>query len=280
LSADPATTDDLKEDRKDGDDEKNVNQSSRCVGSDHAENPQNDQHQGEGIEHDISPGDASHTANCSGQTSHACHAALSAGARPCGNAQIRKFADGSQRPAGDVTDKGLPNRIERVVQDWRSVAGRCEASWIASFGAASALAGGQCSSSHRLGETWWLSFTVCKFRTRNRCSTIGGGQVFTARRSARCLIDPAGALWCPPTGHAVGWHDGLLRFSTLHEGDTMNKNQVNGTVKSAAGKVQEESGKLVGSPEQQRKGIHKQVEGNLQKAVGNLEGALKDASRK
>lgn len=60
----------------------------------------------------------------------------------------------------------------------------------------------------------------------------------------------------------------------------MNRDQVNGTVKNAAGKVQEESGKLVGSPEQQRKGIHKQIEGNLQKAVGNLEGSLKDASKK
>ena len=60
----------------------------------------------------------------------------------------------------------------------------------------------------------------------------------------------------------------------------MNKDQVKGNVKIAAGKVQEKTGKLVGNHEQQRKGIHKQVEGSVQKTVGNLEDALKDTSKK
>ena len=40
----------------------------------------------------------------------------------------------------------------------------------------------------------------------------------------------------------------------------MNKDQVKGTIKDAAGKVQEATGKVVGSHEQQLKGIKKQVE--------------------
>ena len=41
----------------------------------------------------------------------------------------------------------------------------------------------------------------------------------------------------------------------------MNKNQVEGTVKDIAGKAQEQAGKLVGSKEQQAKGLLKQAEG-------------------
>ena len=45
----------------------------------------------------------------------------------------------------------------------------------------------------------------------------------------------------------------------------MNKDQVNGTFKDLAGKVQEEAGKLVGSKEQQAKGLLQQVEGSAEK---------------
>jgi uncharacterized protein YjbJ (UPF0337 family) len=60
----------------------------------------------------------------------------------------------------------------------------------------------------------------------------------------------------------------------------MNKDQVKGALKDAAGHVQETTGKVVGSTEQQVKGIHKQVEGHAQKAVGDVKEALKDATHK
>lgn len=42
----------------------------------------------------------------------------------------------------------------------------------------------------------------------------------------------------------------------------INKHQVKGEIKDIAGKVQEETGKLVGNNEQEAKGLKKQVEGN------------------
>ena len=59
----------------------------------------------------------------------------------------------------------------------------------------------------------------------------------------------------------------------------MNKDQIKGAVKDAAGKVQQKAGELVNSPEQQAKGIAKQVEGKAQKKVGDVKEAIKDASR-
>lgn len=60
----------------------------------------------------------------------------------------------------------------------------------------------------------------------------------------------------------------------------MNKDQVKGSIKDAAGKVQEKSGALSGSTDQQVKGIAKQVEGKTQKAVGDVKEVLKSAGRK
>ena len=59
----------------------------------------------------------------------------------------------------------------------------------------------------------------------------------------------------------------------------MNKDQVKGTAKNAAGKVQEEAGKLVGSKEQQAKGVAKQVAGKAQKGVGDVKEAVKDSTK-
>ncbi len=50
----------------------------------------------------------------------------------------------------------------------------------------------------------------------------------------------------------------------------MNKDQVKGSVKQAAGKVQQKTGEVIGSEKQQAKGVAKQVEGKVQKAVGDL----------
>ena len=60
----------------------------------------------------------------------------------------------------------------------------------------------------------------------------------------------------------------------------MNKDQVKGAIKDAAGKVQEKAGALVGNPTQQVKGMAKQVEGKLQKKLGDVKDALSVATRK
>lgn len=56
----------------------------------------------------------------------------------------------------------------------------------------------------------------------------------------------------------------------------MNKDQVKGAVKDAAGNVQQKAGEMTGSKEQQMKGVEKQAEGKTQKVVGDV----KDAARK
>jgi len=55
----------------------------------------------------------------------------------------------------------------------------------------------------------------------------------------------------------------------------MNKNQVQGVVKDIAGKVQEEAGKLIGSKEQQAKGLNKQIAGKAEKVYGDAKEAIK-----
>ncbi|MFX1680680.1 CsbD family protein [Mitsuaria sp. CC2] len=59
----------------------------------------------------------------------------------------------------------------------------------------------------------------------------------------------------------------------------MNKDQVKGAVKDAAGKVQQKTGEVVGSTEQQAKGLAKQVDGKAQKAYGDVKEAAKDAGK-
>ncbi|MFC3111441.1 CsbD family protein [Undibacterium arcticum] len=55
----------------------------------------------------------------------------------------------------------------------------------------------------------------------------------------------------------------------------MNKDQVKGAVKDAAGKVQQKVGEVAGSKEQQVKGLEKQVEGQAQKTLGDVKHAIK-----
>ena len=57
----------------------------------------------------------------------------------------------------------------------------------------------------------------------------------------------------------------------------MNKDQVTGSAKEVAGKFQSKVGELVGSKEQQAKGLLKEGEGKTQKNVGNAKEVLKDA---
>lgn len=60
----------------------------------------------------------------------------------------------------------------------------------------------------------------------------------------------------------------------------MNKDQVKGGAKDAAGKVQEELGRATGDKDQQAKGEARQVEGKVQKGVGNVKEAVKETFKK
>lgn len=60
----------------------------------------------------------------------------------------------------------------------------------------------------------------------------------------------------------------------------MNKDQVKGSLKDAAGKVQRKTGELINSPEQQAKGAAKQAEGKTQKAFGDAKEAVNDAVKR
>ncbi|HEX8886073.1 MAG TPA: CsbD family protein [Noviherbaspirillum sp.] len=60
----------------------------------------------------------------------------------------------------------------------------------------------------------------------------------------------------------------------------MNKDQVKGAVKDAAGKVQRKAGEAMGSNKQQAKGMAKQAEGKVQKAAGDMkDSAVKSGSK-
>jgi len=60
----------------------------------------------------------------------------------------------------------------------------------------------------------------------------------------------------------------------------MNKNQVKGVATDIAGKVQEEAGKLVGSEEQQIKGLGKQIAGTTEKNYGDAKEAIKESNKR
>ena len=60
----------------------------------------------------------------------------------------------------------------------------------------------------------------------------------------------------------------------------MNRDQVKGTAKDIAGKVQRKFGEATGSESQQIKGGAKQVEGKIQKGFGDVKEAVEDANEK
>ena len=60
----------------------------------------------------------------------------------------------------------------------------------------------------------------------------------------------------------------------------MNKDQIKGVAKMVAGKVQEETGKLIDSPEQIVKGVSKQIAGRFQKGRGDIKKTIKDYKRR
>ena len=60
----------------------------------------------------------------------------------------------------------------------------------------------------------------------------------------------------------------------------MNKDQVAGAVKEAAGKVQGKLGEVVGSDEQRAKGLVNEVAGKAQKKIGDVNEMISDAAKK
>jgi uncharacterized protein YjbJ (UPF0337 family) len=59
----------------------------------------------------------------------------------------------------------------------------------------------------------------------------------------------------------------------------MNKDQVKGTAKHVAGKVQRKAGEITGSTEQQLKGAKTEAEGKLQRDYGDLKQDVKDTRK-
>ena len=60
----------------------------------------------------------------------------------------------------------------------------------------------------------------------------------------------------------------------------MNRDQVKGTAKDVAGKIQRKVGEVTGNKNQQAKGAAKQIEGKVQRGAGDIEHALDKADRK
>lgn len=60
----------------------------------------------------------------------------------------------------------------------------------------------------------------------------------------------------------------------------MNRDQIKGTIKDAAGKLQRKTGEVVGSSQQQVKGTLKQVEGKAQKALGDTKDAVQESQKR
>lgn len=59
----------------------------------------------------------------------------------------------------------------------------------------------------------------------------------------------------------------------------MNKDQLKGALKQAAGKVQEQAGKVIGSRRQRAKGLAKQVAGKVQGGYGDVKQTLKSTDQ-
>lgn len=60
----------------------------------------------------------------------------------------------------------------------------------------------------------------------------------------------------------------------------MNKNQIKGSAKQAAGKIQKKAGQILGNPAQEAKGLAKEIAGGTQKLAGDVKEQIKDAGAK
>jgi uncharacterized protein YjbJ (UPF0337 family) len=59
----------------------------------------------------------------------------------------------------------------------------------------------------------------------------------------------------------------------------MNKDQVKGSVKDVAGKVQEKVGQQTGDRDQEARGVGNQAEGKVQKTVGDVKDAVRNVTK-
>ncbi len=59
----------------------------------------------------------------------------------------------------------------------------------------------------------------------------------------------------------------------------MNKHQIKGRLKEAAGEVQQQAGKLSGSKEQELKGHAREQAGKAQKQAGDLKEVLRESGK-
>jgi uncharacterized protein YjbJ (UPF0337 family) len=60
----------------------------------------------------------------------------------------------------------------------------------------------------------------------------------------------------------------------------MNKDQVKGKLKESTGEVQEQVGKVTGSKEQQARGHAREMEGKVEKKIGDTQEGVKDILKK
>jgi uncharacterized protein YjbJ (UPF0337 family) len=68
----------------------------------------------------------------------------------------------------------------------------------------------------------------------------------------------------------------IVKLSTSRKGSSMNKDQIKGAGKEAAGEVQEQVGKMTGNTSQELKGHAKEFEGKAQKKMGDVEDKVDD----
>jgi uncharacterized protein YjbJ (UPF0337 family) len=97
----------------------------------------------------------------------------------------------------------------------------------------------------------------------------------TATPSALAFIQPRGRWISFPGSENRSRFARQVRLLIIEE-LIVNKDQVKGAAKDIAGKIQEEAGKLIGSREQEAKGLKHQAEGKVQKGVGDLKEAVSD----
>jgi uncharacterized protein YjbJ (UPF0337 family) len=69
-------------------------------------------------------------------------------------------------------------------------------------------------------------------------------------------------------------------FRNQVKGDDMNKDQIKGVAKEAAGSIQKKMGDVLGNTSQQGKGLLKEAEGKAQKHLGDVKEAIKDTNKK
>lgn len=60
----------------------------------------------------------------------------------------------------------------------------------------------------------------------------------------------------------------------------MDKDRVKGAAKDVGGKIEEEAGKLTGDRSRQAKGLKHQAEGKVDKGIGHVKDAAREAERK